>query len=130
MKLCSFPGCEAYCEGQTDYCGSHNAHFRKEKRQAATNALKKPARIQKFSEKKATKILPYAVMRRIYLNSHPRCEVRLTGCKGQSSEIHHINTSDKDFLNTKTWVAICRNCHYRVENKMSAIERRSKGLLI
>jgi len=130
MKTCSFPGCENYTEGRTEFCASHNAHFRKEKRQAAKNALKKPARIPKFSEKKATKILPYAVMRRIYLKENPVCEANLNSCETHSAEIHHKSMSDLDYLEVKTWMAVCRSCHNFIEQIMGAEERRERGFLI
>lgn len=110
-------------------CASCASRQRKEDRQAKTNALKKPVRLQKFSEKKAEKQLPFAVLRRKYLNENPVCEVHLEGCLGVSSEIHHITFSADDYLNVATFKAVCSPCHRRLED-LPAIKRRELGLLI
>lgn len=131
MKFCTFPDCESYTMNeQSEYCATHAHHLRKESRDSKKAALKKPKHLPKFSEKKASKILPYAVLRRRYLDEHPVCEVHLTGCTGLSEEIHHCGTEEKDFLNTKTWKAVCRHDHNVIERILSAKKRRELGLLI
>lgn len=86
--------------------------------------------IAKFSEKKADKLKPYAVLRRNYLKENPVCEMFLPGCDGESVEIHHKSLSELDYLEVSTWMAVCRNCHAVCETQMSAIERRNRGFLI
>lgn len=133
MKLCKFPDCEAYTMNeQVDYRGTHLHYLRKSDRDFKKAALKvPPKRPSKFSEKKAAKILPYAILRRNYLNENPVCQIRIDGvCIGPSEEIHHCSMSDLDFLEVSTWKASCVVCHRWVESMMSAEERRAKGLLI
>jgi len=111
-------------------CASCAGEQRKQDRQAKKNALKRPAKIAKMSEKKAGKILPYAILRRKFLDENPVCEMFLPGCDGDSAEVHHKSVSELDYLEVSTWMAVCRNCHSACETQLSAIERRKRGFLI
>ena len=112
-------------------CASCAGEQRKQDRQAKKNALKKPKQIAKFSEKKAEKILPYAVLRRQTLKERPVCEINIKSiCEGVAEELHHCSTSELDFLDMDTVKTACRPCHRYTETMMSAEERRRKGLLI
>lgn len=92
---------------------------------------KKPKKaIRKVSKKRKEKLKEYTPLKKQYLIAHPKCEIRLTGCEGKAVEIHHVSTSDLDFLNTSTWKGACRHCHNIVERVLSAKDRREKGLLI
>lgn len=129
MRLCFIIDCKNYVEGNTDYCATHNHQLRKDIRIA--NKPKKPIyRIPKTSEKRKEKLKEYTPLRKQYLLDHPECEIKLIGCQANSIEIHHCSTSDKDFLNVKTWKAVCRFCHNKIEFFESAAERRLKGFLI
>jgi len=89
---------------------------------------KKP--IPKTSAKRKEKLKAYTPLRKQYLLDHPNCEIKLIGCTGKATQIHHCSTSDLDFLNTKTWKAADDWCHGQVERVLSADVRRAKGLLI
>lgn len=73
----------------------------------------------------------YSVQRRQYLAGHTECEARVApDCDGDSCEIHHSAKRGSNLLNIETFVAVCRPCHVFIETKMSAEERRERGLLI
>lgn len=128
--ICSFLNCPYPVENKdTGLCARHGAEMRKAERDSLKEKAKRKP-LAKFSEKKADKLKPYAVLRRNYLKENPVCELHLQECQGLSQEIHHCSTSEKDFLNTKTWKASCVSCHRRCEEKLSATERREKGLLL
>ncbi len=91
---------------------------------------KKRKAIPKFSAKRKKENEEYKPLREKYLSYHPECEVKLIGCEGKSVEIHHCSTSHKDFLNTKTWKAVDRHCHDKIEFFESALSRKEKGLLL
>ena len=58
----------------------------------------------------------YSKLRDAFLVAKPRCEAKLTGCTGVSTEIHHKagRVGDK-YLRIGTWLAVCRNCHTWIE---------------
>lgn len=126
--ICQTPSCDNYTEGNTDYCGSCN-HA---KRKAERNALKdkKVYRLPKATAKRKEENKAYTPLRKKYLEDHPKCEIKLIGCTGKATQIHHCSTSHKDFLNIKTWKSGCSNCHNTIERVLSADERRKKKLLI
>jgi len=126
---CVITGCTNPVENKDTWlCATHSA----EKRKAAKKELKvkivKP--IRKVSVRKAKELDEYAILKKEFLETKNACEIRLPGCFLSSYEVHHCSMSDKDFLNTETWLAVCRRCHSRLETEMSAEERREKGYLI
>ena len=127
--ICQTPNCENYCEGTTNYCGSCNHAVRKEHR----NSLKEKKKyvIPKVTAKRKEENKAYTPLRKKYLEDHPECQVKLLGiCTGKALEIHHVSTSQKDFLNIKTWKSSCCECHRHLETVLSAEVRREKNLLI
>jgi hypothetical protein len=58
----------------------------------------------------------YSRLRDAFLTAKPRCEAKLVGCTGVSTEIHHKagRVGDK-YLRIGTWLAVCRNCHTWIE---------------
>lgn len=129
MKTCSIESCENLVEGRTEYCASHNASIRKAERQSKKVQVVVP--VKKISAKMAKDLQDYGVMKRIYLQGHPECEVRIKDvCDGQSNQIHHAAKRGENLLKPETFIAVCQSCHTFIETKMSAEERRDKGLLI
>ena len=110
----------------TGKCGSCSHAERK----AARVKEKNPTPIKRVSDKRKKENAEYSKLRKQYLYDHPKCEIKLIGCTGKATEIHHCSTSHKDFLNTKTWKATDSHCHSIVERVLSAADRRLNGLLI
>ncbi len=77
--------------------------------------VKKP--IKKVSEKRKKDNKEYTALRQVYLLRNPLCEVKLKGCFGKASEIHHDLGRGINLNNIDSFVAICRNCHNIVEDK-------------
>lgn len=126
--ICTVPGCDNPCEGTLWICATHNAEKRKAAKQELKVKVVKP--IRKVSVRKAKELDEYAVLKKQFLETKGACEIRLPECFLSSYEVHHCSMSDKDFLNTETWLAVCRRCHSRLETEMSAEERQEKGYLI
>lgn len=128
-------GCENYREGNTLGCASCNAEARKEQRAAIRAASKakpvplKRTRVAKVSEKKRRDLVLYAPLKKQFLLDKPACELNFRGCTKKAIEPHHKSTSERDFLNTETWISVCRNCHEICEG-MAAQRRRELGYLI
>lgn len=123
---CSIPDCDNPQEGTTGFCASHNWQIRKTERDAKKIKVIRPVR--KVTEKRDKENKEYSKLRKDFLEHKMVCEVRFIGCQITSSEIHHCSLSQKNFLNIKTWKAICSVCHRDLED-MPAEERRLKGFL-
>lgn len=128
MNRCIIDGCDSPVEGNTSLCATHNFEQRKAEKNAAKVKIQKP--VNKVSESRADELKLYPKKKKAFLLHKMACEVKLQGCTLTATDIHHCSTSGKDFLNEDTWTAVCRSCHVIIETKMSAEERRSKGLLI
>ncbi len=126
--ICTYPDCESPREGNTLFCATHNFENRKAERDAKKVKVIKPP--NKVSFNKAKELTIYPKLRKQFLLHKMACEVKLQGCTVSATDVHHCSTSAKDFLNTDTWTAVCRFCHFQIETEMSAELRREKGLLI
>lgn len=129
MKLCL--SCHSpKTEGTTDRCASCNLAIRRAEREAM-----KPKKVQhtirKRSVKEADRMKEYNKVRAEYLATHQQCEIRLLGCVGMATEIHHAAKRIGDNLtNTEHLLATCWRCHRTTETVLSAKERRDKKLLV
>lgn len=129
-NFCKWPeGCDNYCEGNTDYCGSHNHQMRKEHREASKP--QKQYTIPKVSPKMKRELKTYSVKRVEHLRKHPDCQIRLVGCQNnrETNQVHHSAKRSKNLNNEETFLTACIECHKILETKMSAQERREKGYL-
>lgn len=48
-----------------------------------------------------------------FIGPHPECECR--GCHKKAVDIHHKAKRGKHLLDTSTWMAVCRQCHDKIE---------------
>ena len=79
---------------------------------------KKQTKIKSLSDKRQKQNTEYLKLRKEYLKNNANCEVKLEGCTFISTEIHHAKKRTGAMLtNVKYFVAICRNCHTKVENE-------------
>lgn len=108
-------------------CASCNLERRKAERNS--KKVKVVHQVKKVSESKAAELKEYAILKKQFLETKMACEIRLPGCFMNSFEVHHCSISESNFLNTNTWLAVCRNCHSKIETEMSAESRREQGLL-
>lgn len=68
------------------------------------------------SAKTAARDAEYARLRRLYLITHPNCEIMWDEtCKMQATEVDHIvnrtHLNSEQFLDQRNWQATCRQCH-------------------
>jgi hypothetical protein len=84
-------------------------------------------KINKVSEKKKKDDKAYYALRDVFLTNHPHCKLNLPGCFLKSTDVHHVHRRGENYLNIKTWMALCRNCHQYVETHPK--ESREKGWL-
>lgn len=78
---------------------------------------KKKKPINKVSKKRGKENKEYMTLRKVYLENNQYCQVKLNGCTKLSTEIHHAKKrSGFRLIDVANFVAICRNCHTKVEN--------------
>lgn len=79
--------------------------------------------INRKSEKRKSEEKEYLKLRAEFLKKHPICQ--WLGCKNKSKDIHHKSgRSGKNYLNEKTWAALCREHHNLVHlNNKVAFEK-------
>lgn len=129
--ICSFLNCPYPVENKdTGLCARHGAEMRKAERDELKNAGKKRKQIAKFSEKMKGQLKTYKELRKEYLEKHPHCFANLPGCRKRSVDVHHLGGRGSKLNKEETWIAVCRPCHDVITNKLSATERRDRGLMI
>lgn len=128
IGYCITPDCTNPVENKTTgLCASCGHAKRKEERVASKE--KKVYKIRKVSKKHAKELKTYSQVREEYLKRHPFCEIRLLGCTSRATDIHHVGKRGLNLSDPSTFKAACRSCHTILETKLSAAERREKGLL-
>lgn len=129
MRTCSIEGCSNLVEGRTDMCGSHNFEQRRADKRALNVKMVQP--VKKVSSKRAEEKVKYDALRIIHLREFPECQVKLKDiCTKKATTIHHAGKRGKNYLNRSTFLSACMECHDHLETKLTASERREKGLLI
>lgn len=115
-----FEPCGNMCEGNTDYCASHNHYLRKFERDEKKTKIVKP--VKKITEKRAKQNREYLEMREQFLEQYPVCQVK--DCQNKATEIHHPSGRANDLLtNPENFMAICSDHHkFITENSAWAIE--------
>lgn len=87
---------------------------------------KKPKPIPKESAKRKIENKAYKTLRKVYLENHPFCEVKMKGCTKKATEIHHDQGRGIKLNDVESFVAICRSCHMLVEEKNIKVKSVSK----
>jgi hypothetical protein len=86
-----------------------------------------PKRIANTSKKRAKQNRKYTPIKKKFLADNPTCQARLDGCTGQSTDLHHAaGRSGKQLLKVDDFIALCRNCHDKME--ILDKEARAAGL--
>jgi hypothetical protein len=89
--------------------------------------IEKPKSISPVSKKRRGEMDEYSRLRDAFLTAKPRCEAKLVGCTGVSTDVHHSKGRVGDnYLNIGTWVSLCRSCHKFVEE--NPLEAKELGL--
>lgn len=73
--------------------------------------------MKQVSEKRKTLNTTYKWLREVWLTGR-RCWIRLDGCQGFATDIHHVISRSQDstrILDVWNWCAACRHCHARTE---------------
>lgn len=131
--------CGNICEGITNFCSSHNRQLRRESTNSNKQLEKKALLLERQKEKqKIARVVPnkvsgkrealnleYARLNSDFKRDHPTCEARVNQyCTFYSTEVHHKKGRNEYFLDTTTWLSVCRTCHiFITDHPKEAIER-------
>ena len=148
MKTCEYltfdnNTCDNACEGNTDFCSTHNRLLRKqaenERKESEKRSLKfstpkpKRTRINQVSAKRKVLNVEYAQLKERYLSKHPECQAKLIGCEFKSVDVHHTESGSNKVAKLNditTFIAVCRHCHHLIHNVLSSSEARELKLKI
>lgn len=91
-------------------------------RKAKPKPKRKP--VKRFSKKRKRENKSYSVFRKQFLEEHPECEAKLKMCRGEATDVHHrAGRVGDNFLDTDTWLAVCRPCHLYIESHPTAAKQ-------
>lgn len=80
-------------------------------------SIEKPKSISPVSKKKRVEIDKYSQLREAFLLAKPKCEAKLVGCTGISTDVHHkAGRVGENYLKVGTWLSVCRSCHRWIED--------------
>lgn len=86
--------------------------------------LKRNGKLKSKSDKRKKQEKVYNELRRQFLTSNPRCRV----CGAEATDIHHMRHRGKYYLDTTTFMAVCRLDHQRIHDNVAWA--REMGYLI
>lgn len=95
-------------------CNSHYWKYRASLKSEPKKEYKKRT-LAPVSDKMKKIILAYSVLRKSFLERKKKCEARVKGCTGESTDIHHKRGRGKYHLDERTFLAVCRSCHRWIE---------------
>jgi hypothetical protein len=87
-------------------------------------------KLKRVSDKRAKEEVEYTKLRKKFMLENKFCQAKLVGCSGKSIDIHHRGKRGVNYLNIETWISVCRNCHSKIHDVLSAKENRENNLII
>jgi len=129
LNLCSNCETRKIENPDTGLCATCG-HMRRKAFRNASKEKKKPKAPKKVSVHMSQQLRVYIPLRDQHLEEHPDCQVKLVGCTNRNNTVHHTAKRGKNLTNKATFLTACDYCHPFIESRMSAKERREKGLLI
>ena len=82
-----------------------------------SSGLKRKTRLRKESPKRAGERALYMVKREKFLKANPLCQACF---EVAAVDVHHVHGRlGENYLNEKTWLAVCRTCHERIHTNPS-----------
>lgn len=70
--------------------------------------------LRRVSKRRAAESSQYSKLRREFLTNAKVCSVCPPGSYSWASDVHHKFKRGKYFLDTSTWIAVCRSCHEKI----------------
>lgn len=125
-----------HCKAVNSHFGFQCASQRKPIKKTGTpigsfTMTKRQQPISKVSSKEKKRQVAYNTLRKEFMKQFPVCQVKFDGCSHKSTDVHHTFMGadrSKYFLDSSTWVSICRFCHTHLHSKLSTEELINLGL--
>lgn len=89
--------------------------------QTESGAVAKPFRVYQTAKIKSvsTRLQKlqaiYGKLKKVHIKANPYCEAKIEGCTGLAVDIHHRKGHGEYFLDSTTFMSVCRNCHREIE---------------
>ena len=84
-------------------------------------SIEKPKSISPVSKKRQGEMDTYSRLRDAFITAKSKCEAKLVGCTGNSTDVHHkAGRVGDNYLKIGTWLAVCRTCHSWIETNPEA----------
>ena len=102
---------------EDDIAGRCNTHYWQHRATLKPKAKKeyKKRTIAPISDKMRKIVIAYSELRKSFLSRKKKCEAKVNGCTGESTDVHHKRGRGKYHLDERTFLAVCRNCHRWIE---------------
>ena len=118
--ICAFPLCKRVAE-KNGFCIGHRSFAGVDLTDPKPVAMPAKSSKRKIDEKE------YRKLGKAFLKKHPLCAAKFTGCTKQATQIHHKRGRvGGNYLNEKTWLPVCGNCHQKIE--LTPADSKEKGL--
>ena len=109
------------CAGCNELKHIWKSHGKDKYCQPCWYSVEKPKSIPPVSKKRQGEMDTYGRLRDAFITAKPRCEAKLQGCTGMSTDVHHkAGRVGGNYLKVGTWLAVCRSCHRWIEENPEA----------
>lgn len=109
------------CAGCNELKHIWKSHGKEKYCQPCWYSIEKPKSISPVSKKKRVEMDTYSKLRKAFLVVKPKCEAKLVGCAGISTDVHHkAGRVGDNYLKIGTWLSVCRSCHRFIEDNPEA----------
>ena len=109
------------CAGCNELKHIWKSHGKEKYCQPCWYSIEKPKSISPVSAKRRGEMDTYSRLRDAFITAKPRCEAKLVGCTGMSTDVHHkAGRVGDNYLKIGTWLAVCRTCHRFIEENPDA----------
>lgn len=112
-KICKHEYCTNFVFSG-GFCNFHQ-YLRTDKKPSSKKVEKVRQQIRKVSTKQAAKNQEYSKLRDDFMSHNPLCKANLSGCTKIATDLHHKKGRVTYLLDVTTYIALCRNCHQKIE---------------
>lgn len=125
-KLCDECGNKHYAKGKC------KIHYRMPSQMNPKPfKVKEQKQIPKVGDKRKKLDIAYYTLRKQFLKNNNHCQAGLTDCLNEATDIHHLYSGknrSKYYLDSTTWIVVCRSCHNKIHSNISSEELIKLGL--
>lgn len=87
--------------------------YERQRKKTPIRRSNKPIRKVSIKRQKEQRI--YSKLAKQYKEENPICTANLDGCTIKATDVHHSRGRYEYYLDTSTFISVCRNCHQTIE---------------